>query len=71
MEILSLSGIDTDTFKGHSTRSASTSKALNQGVPLKEILKRGHWSTASTFEKTYRKEVVVKDIEKFNSAILH
>jgi len=56
VEILGLSGIDTSTFTGHSTRAASTSKAKILGVPTKEILKRGHWSKESTFQIFYYKE---------------
>jgi len=36
-DVLKLSGIDTDTFTGHSTRSAASSKAKFCGVPIKEI----------------------------------
>ncbi|KAK2551481.1 hypothetical protein P5673_027669, partial [Acropora cervicornis] len=32
--VLSLAGIDTSIFKGHSFRGASTSKAVSLGVPL-------------------------------------
>jgi len=56
-DILKLSGIDTSVFTGHSTRSASTSKAKNCGVPTKEILKNGYWSNESIFQKTYSKEI--------------
>jgi len=56
VEILGLSGIDTSTFTGHSTRAASTSKAKILGVPTKEILKRGHWSKESTFRGHWSKE---------------
>lgn len=69
LEVLTLSGIDTSTFKGHSTRSASSSKAVVQGVPMTEILKKGHWTTSTTFERTYRKEILVEP-EIFESAVL-
>ena len=36
--VLSLAGIDTSIFKGHSFRGASTSKAVSLGVPLDVIL---------------------------------
>ena len=49
VDVLSLAGIDTSTFSGHSTRAASTSKAKSLGVPSKEILKKGNWSRTSTF----------------------
>ena len=37
-------GIDTEIFKGHSTRSASTSNAGLAGLSVKNILERGSWS---------------------------
>lgn len=54
-EVIALAGIDTSVFKAHSTRAASTSKASNSGVSLKEIVKRGYWSNESTFQKFYNK----------------
>ena len=58
VKVLSLAGVDTSTFKGHSTRTASSSKAKALGVPTKEILRRGHWSRYSTFQKHYYKEII-------------
>ena len=46
--VLKKAGIDRSTFKAHSTRSASTSKADLSGAPLEEILKQGCWSNKST-----------------------
>ena len=46
--VLREAGIDTEVFKGHSTRSASTSKAGLGGTFLTEILERDSWSNAST-----------------------
>ena len=60
VKTLSLAGIDTTVFKGHSTRSASTTKALSQGVSIEEILKTAQWSSESTFRKFYYKEQKVK-----------
>lgn len=45
-------------FSGHSTRSASTSKAEISGLSIKDILDRGSWSNESTWQKFYHKEVV-------------
>jgi len=56
-EILKLSGIDINIYKGHSTRSASTSKAKSLGISTKNILERAHWSGKSTFQKHYYKQV--------------
>ena len=55
---LSKAGIDTDTFKGHSTRSASSSKVGFKGAPMQEILKRGSWSSESTWQKFYCKDII-------------
>ena len=41
--VLSLAGIYTSIFKGHSFRGASTSKAVSLGVPLDIILKAADW----------------------------
>ena len=54
--VLSLAGIDTSTFKGHSFRGASTSKAVSLGVPLDVILKAAGWKNAGTFAKFYQRE---------------
>ena len=45
---LKQAGINTDLFKAHSTRSASSSKASLGGAPLVEMLKSGSWSHRST-----------------------
>ena len=52
------SGVDTGTFKAHSTRSTSTSKAGLQGASMEEILKRGSWSNKSTWQRFYNKNIV-------------
>ena len=72
IETLSLAGIDTKTFSGHSTRYASSSKASEQGVPLKEILKRAYWSNKTIFEQRCKKDIEKTDLENsgnFESAI--
>ena len=46
--MLKIAGIDTSLYKERSLRSASTSKAKVLGISLKDILKRGQWSEAST-----------------------
>jgi site-specific recombinase XerD len=48
-------GIDVQTFKPHSTRSASTSKAMSKDVPINIILSTAGWSNAGTFQKFYHK----------------
>lgn len=56
--VLRNAGIDTNIFKAHSSRSASTSKAKIGGCSLQDILKRGQWSGKSTWQKHYHKTVV-------------
>ena len=56
---LRLAGIDTNTFKAHSTRSASSSKAKVGGASIQDILSRGAWSTkSSTWQRFYHKEII-------------
>ena len=52
------SDVDTGTFKTHSTRSVSTSKAGLQVALIKNILKRGCWSNKSTWQKFHNKNIV-------------
>ena len=56
-ELMESVGIDTDTFKLHSCRSASASTAKRSGIPIDQILQQGNWSNASTcykFSENYR-----------------
>ena len=48
--VLKMAGIDTSLCKAYSCRSASTSKAKVLSISLKDILKRGQWSGASTWQ---------------------
>ena len=52
-------GIDM-TFRPHSTRSASTSKAGLQGIPLNCIMKTAGWSNARVFATFYNKPIKKK-----------
>ena len=47
-------GIDTTVFTAHSTRSASTSKANNLGLSMKDIAKAAGWSTEHSFQRFYK-----------------
>lgn len=55
--VLTCAGIDTDQFKGHSVRSASTSAAYNAGASIESIMKAAGWSSERTFDKYYKKDV--------------
>jgi integrase len=55
--VLERSGIDTVIFKAHSTRSASTSRAKESGVPLQTILDTAGWAGARTFHRFYQRQL--------------
>jgi hypothetical protein len=43
--VLCLSGINTDIFKAHSTRSAATCAVFIAGIPIVDILKTDGWTS--------------------------
>ena len=55
--IMTQSGIDTNYFRPHSCRAASTSKARNAGKKIGAILKAAGWSTAKTFKQFYSRVI--------------
>ena len=61
--------IDTKIFKGLSTRSASTSKAGLTGLSLNEILEKGSWTNASTWQQFYNRQVD-SSAEKYQNKVL-
>ena len=65
-QVLAMVGINTEVFKAHSIRSASSSKTELTGVSLIDIIKQGHWSQTSTFQKFYRKSIKEYDTLFFN-----
>ena len=54
---LLLADVDTNVFKAHSLRGASSSKALLKGLTVKEVVDHGRWSLESTWQKYYHKYV--------------
>ena len=57
-ETLKLAGIDVSIFKGHSTRAASSSKTSKAGLSRADILARGSWSSSSTWQRFYNKQIM-------------
>ena len=55
--VLKNAGINTDIFKAHSVRGASTTAAVNSNVPLDDVMKMADWSRVSTFQKFYYKPI--------------
>ena len=70
LKILKLSGIDTNKFKGHSVRSASTSNVANKGLELADILSMGNWSGESVWQKYYHKEVEITPAQRYQKSLL-
>lgn len=58
---LQQAGINTAVFGPHSTRAASTSKAVTSRVSLDTILNTAGWSNAKTFCKYYKKNIDTVD----------
>jgi len=57
VQILSDAGIDTSTYKAHSTRGASVSKARIAGVSISDIIGAAGWNNSSTFTKHYLRPI--------------
>lgn len=49
--------IDTDKFKSHSTRAASTSAARAMDIPIDHILVAAGWSSELMFQRFYHKPI--------------
>jgi hypothetical protein len=53
--LLGKAGMNTEIFKAHSTRSASSSAAATAGITTGDILKAADWSSEAVFQKFYHK----------------
>ena len=71
VQVLAMAGIDMEGFHAaHSLLSSEVLLAEVTGVSLTDIIKQGHWSQTSTFQKFYRKNA--KDYDSnFQSGILN
>ena len=56
--VMRAAGIDTQIFKAHSTRAASTSAARRCEVPVSDILSKAGWASEKTFRKFYCKPLL-------------
>ena len=66
--VMSAAGLNTDIYKAHSTRSASTSAANEMQIPVEDILKAAGWKSEETFRKFYKKPIRKEDT--FANAVL-
>ena len=57
VSLLKEAGINTEQFRAHSTRRASTSKAKAMGLSCNEILVAARWSKMTTFKRHYLRNV--------------
>ena len=68
---LAEAGINTEIFKAHSVRGASSSTAASAGVTTADILKAADWSSAGTFQKFYLRPTKESDDKSsFGTAVL-
>ena len=68
--LMSQSGVDTNVFKAHSTRSAAASKAKTSGITTVDIINCANWARASTFNKFYNKPVDQTQESQLQQSIL-
>ena len=52
---MEMAGLNVEIITPHSTRAASTSSAMNQGLPIEAKLTAAGWSQESTCAKFYEK----------------
>jgi hypothetical protein len=52
---MELAGVNTSIFKGHLTRMSGTSKALDKGVSVDEVMRAGHWKSRYVFDLFYNR----------------
>lgn len=67
--VMSRSGIDIQKYGSHSVRSAATSKAKGNSVPMKDILQKAGWSNVKTFAKFYDRKIET-NVERFQEGVL-
>ena len=65
--LLGKAGVNTEIFKAHSVRGASTSAAAMAGITTEDILKAADWSNETVFPKFYYKPT--RD-QSFGKAVL-
>ena len=66
---LSSAGINIVKYSAHLIRGASTSKALESGATLSDVLQQADWSKATTFHNFYFKPSQVRSLS-FTQAVL-
>ena len=57
LKVMDLAGVDTNKYKGHSTRGASASAGRKLGVGINQIMKHAGWKCVESFATFYEKEI--------------
>ena len=68
--VLKSSAINVSLLTAHSTRSATTSKKSTSGLSMIEILDRGTWSSVSTWQRFYKKDIIQIRVENFQNSVM-
>lgn len=68
--VMTQAGIDTNIFKAHSTRSASSSKAITTGAPIDVILSKVGWTKENTFRKFYSRSTIQQPSKPYSDYVL-
>ena len=57
IKVLQMADIDTQKYKGHSTRGASASAAKRLGCSLNQIMRQAGWKSVESFSRFYDKDL--------------
>lgn len=68
--VMAMANIDTNVYKAHSTRAASTSKAIVQGLSTSQIIGYANWARVTTFNKFYHKPIVSNAKSSFQQKVV-
>lgn len=63
-QILPEAGIDTDHYKAHSTRGATTSKVTLLRIDINVLLKQASWKSEETYGRFYNKTIEKASFEE-------
>ena len=69
LSVLAKAGIDTEKYKSHSMRGASTSAAHRLGLSVNQIMRQAGWHSVESFSRFYNKDLE-KDVSNVGHALL-
>lgn len=64
LEVMKLAGINTSIYKTHSIRSATASKAIESGLSVDEVMKKGRWKSRGVFQRFYDRANLKQNFSK-------